>query len=73
MSFFFPSFFLPLPLYSSSIIFILRALLTYRRIDGEDYKYAFLFKKKKYYAHNIVDMLVASRLESKFCKYSRER
>lgn len=60
-------------LFVFSGIFILDALLIYHRIDGEDCKYLFLFKKKKYYARNIVDTLVASRLENKFCKYSRER
>lgn len=74
MSFFFPSFCLPLPLYSFSGIFILDALLIYHRIETEKTVNIFFYlKKKKYHARNIVDALVASRLENKFRKYSRER
>lgn len=47
MSFFFPSFCLPLPLYSFSGIFILDALLIYHRIETEKTVNIFFYLKKK--------------------------
>lgn len=47
MSFFFPSFCLPLLLYSSSDIFILDALLIYHRIETEKTVNIFFYLKNK--------------------------
>lgn len=47
MSFFFPSFCLPLLLYSSSGIFILDALLIYHRIETEKTVNIFFYLKNK--------------------------